>query len=269
MKKGMKIILVLFAVLFAVMLAGCVALHMYDVAKKQYVTDPIIAHIPLRADLDFYFPDPDDKTLMNIRYTLKPSVDVKINVSEGLILPEEIVFVENNFPTNPITVSKGRTYKYSGTIKVVKSGSWIIYVSPGVYANVTVLNGRRWISIQKVRKATVPLTRFRLRENISEEQEDVLMDVTKNWLLGYSAREYEREEFNCTVISADPDIRCYGCELMGYSSSRLHDKYYFVIDEDRHIKEIKIRNVYRWAYQTPAGYQRKPVCEEITKTKNI
>lgn len=96
MKRNAKIISVLSAVLIAVILAGCVALHMYDVAKKQYVTDPVIAHIPLRADLDFPspFPNPDDPTLISIIYILTPTVDVKTDVSEGIVLPEEIVFVE-------------------------------------------------------------------------------------------------------------------------------------------------------------------------------
>ena len=270
MKKGMKIILVLFAVLFAVMLAGCVALHMYDIAKKQYVTDPVIAHIPLRADLDF----PDEPILnrtVDIIYTLTPQVDVKTDVSEGLILPEGIMFVENNLPIGQITLSKGRKYRYSAKIKTVEIGNWMIYASPGVYANVNVVFGGEvsTVWIQKVWKAKEPLTRYRLRENISKEQQDVLMNITKNWLRGYGIQKYEREEFNCTIISRPAsgihniNIKCYGCELMGYSNSRLHEKYYFIIEEDLLTNKTKVRNVYRWAYWTPSGYESKPVCEEI------
>lgn len=271
MKRSTKAILILFAFLIAVM----AAVHMHDVAKKELVTDPVIAHIPLRADLDVSIPD-SDEAILNIVYTLSPLVDVKVNVSEGIILPEEIVFVENNFPTKPITLSKGRTYRYSATLKVVKPGKCMFYVSPGVYVYVNVAGdfvSSAWI--QNIFKATVPISWFQRRENVSKGQQDVLMNITKNWLRGYGIQKYEREEFNCTIISRPAsgihniNIKCYGCELMGYSSSRLHDKYYFVIDEDLLTNKTKVRNVYRWAYWTPSGYQRKPVCEEITKTKNV
>lgn len=36
--------------------------------------------------------------------------------------------------------------------------------------------------IQKVFKATVTLTRFRLREKVSKEEQDALTNITKNWL---------------------------------------------------------------------------------------
>jgi hypothetical protein len=128
---------------------------------------------------------------------------------------------------------------------------------------------------QGVFDATVLLTRFRLREKVSKEQRDVLMNITKNWLREYGAQECEREEFNSTIISShvssihNVNIKCYDCELIGYSSSKLHDKYYFVIDKDLLTNKTKVRNVYRWAYWTLSGYQRKPVCEEITKTKIV
>ncbi|PXF57273.1 MAG: hypothetical protein C4B59_15590 [Candidatus Methanogaster sp.] len=96
------------------------------------------------------------------------------------------------------------------------------------------------------------------------------MNITKNWLREYGMQEYKKEEFNCTIISwpassiHNINIKCYGCEMWGYSNSKLYDKYYFVIEEDQHTNKTKIRNVYRWAYQTPAGYHQKPVCEDIT-----
>ena len=88
--------------------------------KKEYVADPVIAHIPLRADLDFPspFPNPDDPTSINIIYILTPTVDVKVNVSEGIVLPEGIVFVQNNLPTGQTTLSKGKKYEYNAKIRV-------------------------------------------------------------------------------------------------------------------------------------------------------
>jgi hypothetical protein len=71
---------------------------------------------------------------MNMKYTLTPSVDVKTDVSEGVILPEGIVFVENNLPIGQVTLSKGRKYRYSAKIKTVEIGNWMIYASPCVYA---------------------------------------------------------------------------------------------------------------------------------------
>jgi hypothetical protein len=238
--------------------------------KKEYVTDPVIAHIPLRADLDL----PDEPILnrtVDIIYTLNPLVDVKVNVSEGLILPEGIVFVENNLPIGQTTLKKGKKYSYGAKIKTVEIGNWMIYASPGVYANVNVAFGGEvsTVWIQKVWKAKEPLTRARLKENITQEHHDVLMDVAKNWLIEFGIQRYEKEEFNCTVISwpasriHNVNTKCYGCEMLGHSNSKLYDKYYFVIEEDQHTNKTKVRNVYRWAYQTPSGYQQKPVCEEV------
>ena len=261
MNKGITILLVLVVIFIALALAIFMQQSTGD--KKEYVTDPVIAHIPLRADLDFSFPDSDEPTSINIVYILTPTVDVKVNVSEGIILPEGIIFVENNLPTDQITLSKGRTYKFRAKIKAVKTGFWIIYVSPGVYGDVTLFEKRVNVGVQGVFDATVPLTRFRLRAKVSKEGRDILMNITKNWLQEYGAVEYGKEEFNCTIISANPDIRCYGCEMLGYSNSKLYDKYYFVIEEDQHTNKTKIRNVYRWAYQTPSGYRQKPACEAV------
>ena len=230
--------------------------------KNEYATDPVIAHIPLRADLDF----PEEPILnrtVDIIYTLNPLVDVKVNVSEGIILPEGIVFVENNLPTGQITLSKGKRYRYSAKIKTVEIGNWMIYASPGVYADVSIFEDRASVGIRKVFKATVPLTRFHLRGKVADGQRDILMNTTKNWLRKCDVREYEREWFNCSRIGGSHIIPCYGCEMKCYSNSTLYDRYYFVIEEDQHTNETKIRNVYRWAYQTPSGYQQKPVCEEV------
>ncbi|MEA3282356.1 MAG: hypothetical protein U9Q68_07330 [Euryarchaeota archaeon] len=178
--------------------------------KKEYVTDPVIAHIPLEAHLRFSF-DPDDPALMNMEYTLTPSVDVKTNISEGIVLPEGIVFVENNLQTGQITLRKGKKYMFDAKIKSVETGIWRIYASPGVYADVNVFEGSVSSVVgQGVFDATVPLTRFRLRAKVSNEEQDILMNITKNWLRGYGAVEYGQEEFSCTIISANPDIRCCG-----------------------------------------------------------
>ena len=232
--------------------------------KKEYVTDPVIAHMPIRADLAFFAPALNQTA--DITYILTPSVDVKANVSEGLVLPDGIVFVENNLPTGQIMLKKGKKYRYDGTIKTVKIGNWMIYASPGVYADVDVFERRASVSIYEVRDATVPLTRYRLRENISKEQQDAFKDAIKYRLseYGYNTRKYGEEEFKCSVISLHYDVPCYGCEMKCYSNSTLSDKYYFVIEEDQHTNKTKVRNVYHWAYQTPSGYQPKPVCEEIT-----
>ncbi len=262
------VILIFLGVLIALAFAGYLVREEIAKEKEGWVTDPVIAHIPLRADLDF----PDEPILnrtVDIIYTLTPQVDVKTDVSEGLILPEGIVFVENNLPTGQITLSKGRTYRYSAKIKVVKPGRWTIYASPGVYADLGVFEDL-WagVAIYKVMDATIPLTRYHLKENLSKEHLDILKSVAKESLREYSAqREHEKEEFNCSEISGSPDISYYGCEMICYSNSKLHDRYYFVIEEDRHTKEITVRNVYRWAYWTPSGFESKPVCEEITRTK--
>ena len=269
MNKIAKASLIL-AVIFITTLLAIFVQSLVD-EKKEYVTDPVIAHIPLRADLGF----PDEPILnrtVDIIYTLNPLVDVKVNVSEGLILPEGIVFVENNLPTGQITLSKGKKYRYSAKIKTVDIGNWVIYASPGVYANVNVAFGGEvsTVWIQKVWKAKEPLTRSRLKENITQEHHDVLMDVAENWLIEHGIQRYEKEEFNCTVISwpasriHNVNIKCYGCEMLGYSNSKLCDKYYFVTEEDQHTNKTKIRNVYRWAYRTSSRYQQKPVCGEIT-----
>jgi len=206
---------------------------------------------------------------MNMEYTIIPSVDVMTDVSEGIVLPEGIVFVENNLQTGQITLRKGKKYTFNAKIKSVETGIWRIYASPGVSADVNVFEGTISSVVgQGVFDATVPLTRFRLRAKVSKEGQDILMDITKNWLREYGAVEYGPEEFSCTIISANPDIRCYGCEMLGHLNSKLYDKYYFVIEEDQHTNETKVRNVYHWAYQTPSGYQRKPVCEEITMDPN-
>ncbi len=61
---------------------------------------------------------------------------MKLNVSEGIVLPDGIVFVENNLPTGQITLKKGNKYRYGAKIKTVKIGNWMIYASPDVYVNV-------------------------------------------------------------------------------------------------------------------------------------
>ncbi|NOQ32755.1 MAG: hypothetical protein GQ567_00935 [Methanosarcinales archaeon] len=262
MNKITKASLVMAVIFIAILLAIFVQSPADE--KKEYATDPVIAHIPLEAHLRFSF-DPDDPVLMNMEYTLTPAVDVKTDVSEGIVLPDGIVFVENNLPTGQITLRKGKKYKFSAKIKAVETGIWRIYASPGVYADVNVFEGTISSVVgQGVFDATVPLTRFRLRVKVSKEGQDILMNITKNWMREYGTVEYGQEEFSCTIISANPDIRCCGCELLSYSNSKLYDKYYFVIEEDQHTNKTKIRNVYRWAYQTPSGYQQKPVCEEIT-----
>jgi len=241
--------------------------------KKEYVTDPVIAHIPLRADLTFFAPALNQTA--DITYTLTPSVDVKVNVSEGIVLPDGLVFVENDLPTCQITLKKGKKYRYGAKIKTVDIGNWMIYASPGVHADVNIFEYRASAVIYKVVDATIPLTRYRLRENASEAQQNNLMVEAKSWLIEYGVQEYEKEEFKCTMISRPSsrihniDIKCYGCEMFGYSNSTLYDKYYFVIDEDLHANKTKVRNVYRWAYRTPSGYQQKPVCEEITMKGDV
>ena len=268
MDKHIKILLILLAVFIA--LSSAVFVLELTSDKKEYVTDPVIAHIPLEAHLRFSF-DPDDPALMNMKYTLTPSVDVKTDVSEGIVLPEGIVFVENNLPTGQITLIKNKKYKYNAKIKVVKTGIWRIYASPGVYADVNAFEGEvSSVFGQEVFDISKLPVEFHDIIDVYEEQQDVLMDIAKNWLREYSAQEYGREEFECLRISGNPDVSCYGCEMLGYSNSTLYDKYYFVIDEDLHTNKTNVRNVYRWAYQTPTGYQRKPVCEEITmKTTEI
>ena len=260
--RSIKILLVLIAVFIAL----TVFVLELTSDKKEYVTDPVIAHIPLRADLDF----PDEPILnrtVDIIYTLNPAVDIKVNVSEGLILPEGIVFVENNLPAGQITLKKGKKYRYSAKIKVIKPGRLTIYASPGVYADLGVYyeGFLATVGVQKVFKATIPITMPPLIEKITKQQQDELAAVAKNWLREYGAQEYEKEVFNCSKISENLNlnISCYGCELRYYSDSVLYDSYYSVIEKNFNTNKTKVRNVYHWAYQTPTSYQRKPVCEEI------
>ncbi|MEA1944882.1 MAG: hypothetical protein U9N07_06080 [Euryarchaeota archaeon] len=262
MNKSTKILLILITIFIA--LAAAVFVLELTSDKKEYVTDPVIAHIPIRAELTFFAPALNQTA--DITYTLTPTVDVRVNVSEGLILPEGIVFVENNLPTGQITLKKGKKYRYSAKIKTVEIGNWMIYASPGVYADVDVFEERASVAIYEVRDATVPLTRYCLRENVSKVQQDAFKDATKYRLreYGYDTRKYGEEEFKCSVISLHYDVPCYGCEIKCYSNSTLCDKYYFVIEEDLNTNKTTIRNVYRWAYWTPSGYQRRPICEEIT-----
>ena len=263
MNRSINILLVLLLVLVA--LASAVVVLELTSDKKEYIADPVIAHIPLRADLDFPspFPNPDDPTSINIIYILTPTVDVKVNVSEGIVLPEGIVFVQNNLPTGQTTLSKGKKYKYNAKIRVVKPGRWIFYVSPGVYGDVSLFEDWVTAGVQGVFDISKLPVEFHDIIDVSKEQRGVLMNVAKKWLIEYSAQEYGGEEFKCLQISGNPDVLCYGCEMLGYSNSTLHDKYYFVIDEDLHTNETRVRNVYRWAYQTSSGYQQKPVCEEV------
>ena len=268
------VILVFLGVLIVLAFAGYLVREEIAKEKEGWVTDPVIAHIPLRADLDF----PDEPILnrtVDIIYTLTPQVDLKTDVSEGLILPEGIVFVENNLPTGQITLRKGKKYKFNAKIKAVEIGNWMIYASPGVYANVNVGGEMSTVWIQKVWKAKEPLIRYLHRERLSSEERDTLMNITKNWLRRHGAVKYEREEIDCTIISRpasgihDINIKCYGCEMVCFSNSILYDRYYFIIEEDLVNNKTKVRNVYRWAYWTPSGFESKPVCEEITRTKNV
>lgn len=288
MNKQIKTTLILSAVLIAAVLSGCIqetsneqipthkiAGGIYDIsdeelAKMPTATDPVVAHIPLEAHLWFHF---HKKTTLNrtvnITYVLTPSTDVRVNVSNGIVLPEGIVFVGSDLPTDYITLSKNKTYLFNATIKVVKPGSWKIYASPGVGANVTLLKDRGWAVGQDVIDATAPIIRFNRREIVSDEQYNVLMAAANDWLRAYGAPEYEKVEFNCSKISGNVvdmygcEMPCYGCEMMCYSNSILVDRYYFVIEDNRRTDLTKIRNVYRWAYSTPSGYRSDPVCEEI------
>lgn len=235
-------------------------------------TDPVIAHIPLKADIYFHKP-PRLNRIVNITYILTPSTDLRVDVSDGIILPEGIVFVENDLPTDYITLSENKTYLFNATIRTVKLGNWTIYASPGVYAEVLAKNDETaHIVTQKVFRDTLPIIHFRNREDrvkVSEGQRDVLMTAANGWLSAYGAQECEKEEFNCSRISGNDDVSCYcyGCEMMCYSDSTLVDRYYFVIEEGLQTKKVKVRNVYQWAYSTPSGYQSDPVCEEI-RTEN-
>ena len=258
------------AVIFIIILLVIFVQSLAD-EKEECITDQVIADIPIRADLDISFLGPGKSTSVNMVYTLIPSVDVKMDVSKGIVLPATVVFVESDLPTGQITLKKGRKYKYKTKIKALVNGDWVIYAAPGVYADMRVVGGDvTSAGVHGVFDAAEPITRYRLREEVSEEQRGVLINITNDWLQRYNSTEYEKQDFNCTILSRpasgfpDINIRCYGCELWGYSNSTLSDRYYFVIDEDLNANKTKVRNVYRWAYQTPSGYQQKPICKEIT-----
>ena len=268
--RSIKILLVLIAVFVTLALAVTVlslAVFVPELTsgKEECVTDSVIAHLPIRAHLHFSgFPKgPVLNKTVSFVYVLAPSVDLKVNVSEGIVLPEGFVFVENNLPANRITLSKDKRYQFNATIKAVKTGKWTIYASPGVYVDAYVFEDRKGVlRIQEVPFATQPAYIAQRIGNVSKEQQDALADTAKDWLSGYGAIDYKKEEFNCSILSLawHPG---YGCEMFGYSNSTLCDKHYFVIEEDQHTNKTKVRNVYRWAYQTPSGYQQKPVCEEV------
>ncbi|MEA3323874.1 MAG: hypothetical protein U9Q37_01880 [Euryarchaeota archaeon] len=271
MNRSIKILFVLIAVFVTLALAFSILSLVVFVPeltsdKKECVTNSVLAHLPIRANLHFSgFPrGPVLNETVSFVYVLAPSVDLKVNVSEGIVLPEGFVFAENNLPTNRSTLSKDKRYQFNATIKAVKTGKWTIYASPGVYVDAYVFEDRKGVlRIQEVPFATQPAYIAQRIGNVSKEQQDALADTAKDWLSGYGAIDYEKEEFNCSILSLawHPG---YGCEMFGYSNSTLYDKYYFVIDEDLNTNKTKIRNVYRWAYQTSSGYHRKPVCEEIT-----
>lgn len=264
MNKSIKIMLVLTAVVLIALSSAVFVLELTG-EKKEYVTDPVIAHLPVRAHLHFSgFPTgPALNKNVSFVYVLAPSVDLKVNVSEGIILPEGFVFVENNLPTNQITLSKDKRYQFNATIKAVETGKWTIYASPGVYVDAYVFEDRKGvIHIQEVPFATELAFVEQRREKVSKKQHDVLMSVAKNWLSEYGAIDYEREEFNCSILSSTHHSG-YGCKMMGYSNLTLHDKYYFIIGKKFNSNKTMVRNVYRWAYWTPHGYQPEPICEEI------
>ena len=269
MNKITKASLALVVIFIAILLA--IFVQSLADEKEEYVTDQVIADIPIRSDLDISFLGPGESTSVNMVYTLVPSVDVKMDVSKGIVLPATVVFVESDLPTGQITLKKGRKYKYKTKIKALVNGDWMIYAAPGVYADIRVVGddvSSAWV--YGVFDAAEPITRYYHREEVSEEQRNVLINITNDWLQRYNSTEYEKQDFNCTILSRpasgfpDINIRCYGYELWGYSNSTLSDRYYFVIDEDLNANKTKIRNAYHWAYQTPTGYQQKPVCEEIT-----
>jgi hypothetical protein len=268
MNKITKASLALVVIFIAILLA--IFVQSLADEKKEYVTDQVISDIPIRSDLDISFLGPGKSMSVNMVYTLIPSVDVKMDVSKGIVLPATVVFVESDLPTGQITLKKGRKYKYKTKIKALLNGDWVIYAAPGVYADLRVVGGDvTSAGIYGISDAVESITRYRHSEKISEEQRNVLINITNDWLQWYNSTEYEKQDFNCTILSrpgsglSGIDIRCYGCELWGYSNSTLSDRYYFVLDEDVNTGIIKIKNVYRWAYQSPSGYQQKPVCEEV------
>ena len=268
MDKIAKASLILVVIFIAILLT--IFVQSLADEKEEYVTDQVITDIPIRADLDISFLGPGKSTSVNMVYTLIPSVDVKMDVSKSIVLPATVVFVESDLPTGQITLKKGRKYKYKTKIKALVNGDWVIYASPGVHADLRVVGGDvSSAMIYGISNAEKTIIQYRHREKISEEQRNVLINITNDWLQRYNSTEYEKQDFNCTILSRpasgfpDINIRCYGCELWSYSNSMLSDRYYFVIDEDLNTNKTKVRNVYRWAYQTPSGYQQKPVCEEV------
>ena len=263
-KASLALVVIFIAILLVIFVQSLVD------EKEEYITDQVIADIPIRSDLDISFLGPGKSMSVNMVYTLIPSVDVKMDVSKGIVLPATVVFVESDLPTGQITLKKGRKYKYKTKIKALVNGDWMIYAAPGVYADIRVVGGDvTSAGVYGISNAEKTIIQYRHREKISEEQRNVLINITNDWLQRYNSTEYEKQDFNCTILSragsglSGIDIRCYGCELWGYSNSTLSDRYYFVLGENVHTGMIQIKNVYRWAYQTPSGYQQKPVCEEV------
>ncbi|MEA3325056.1 MAG: hypothetical protein U9Q37_07965, partial [Euryarchaeota archaeon] len=131
-----------------------------------------------------------------------PSVDVKMDVSKGIVLPATVVFVESDLPTGQITLKKGRKYKYKTKIKALVNGNWIIYASPDTYTDLRVVGGdvtSAWV--YGVFDAAEPISRYHLREEVSEEQRNVLINITNDWQQRYNSTEYEKQDFNCTILS--------------------------------------------------------------------
>jgi len=166
MNKITKASLALVVIFIAILLA--IFVQSLADEKEEYVTDPVIADIPIRADLDISFLGPGKSMSVNMVYTLIPSVDVKMDVSKGIVLPATVVFVESDLPTGQITLKKGRKYKYKTKIKALVNGDWMIYAAPGVYADLRVVGGdvsSAWV--YGVFDAAEPITRYRLREEVS------------------------------------------------------------------------------------------------------
>lgn len=245
-----NIILAMSAVLVVVALVGFIAMSDYQQwVPKEKVKTPGVT-LPLTAHLSFSNAPALNQTA-NITYTLTPSVDLKVNVSKDISLPEGFIFVDSNLPTNQIMLSKGKTYKFNATLKAVETGNWMIYASPGVYAYVHVSNDTAWISdstfvnpVKPSEKAKiVPIINKTPSEAISNEKLDVLMNVAENWLRANTTQEYE-EEFKCSMRFESPDIRCYCCEMRCYVNSTLVYKYYFIIEENVYTSKVKIQDVY-------------------------
>nr|QNT35452.1 hypothetical protein EKMJPAOO_00002 [uncultured Methanosarcinales archaeon] len=128
-------------------------------------------------------------------YVLIPSVDVKMDVSKSVVLPATVVFVESDLPTGQITLKKGRKYKYKTQIKALMNGDWVIYASPGVYADLHVVGGDVTSAmIYGISNAAKTTIQYRHREKVSEEQRNVLLNITNDWLQQYNSTEYEKQE---------------------------------------------------------------------------